>query len=70
MGYLRNKKAQWTLFLILLIVLPIVWHKGMGFYAGIKQKEAMSKPAEVYVSKLSSMDLLQLFLLLIQNLHF
>ena len=51
MGYLKNKKAQWTLFIILLIVLPIVWHQGMGIYAGIKQKEAMSKPAVVYVSK-------------------
>ena len=51
MGYLKSKKAQWTLFIILLIIVPIIGRQVTGFIAAKMQQEAMKKPATVQVSK-------------------
>lgn len=51
MGYLKSKKAQWTLFIILLIIIPITLRQVSGFIAAKLQQEAMKKPAVVQVTK-------------------
>lgn len=47
MSYLKNKKARWILFLVLVIVLPILYHQVMGYIGGIAQRKAMGIPASV-----------------------
>ena len=51
MRYLKNKKLQWIVFLIVLIVVPILYHQVMGTIAGIMQQRAMSAPKEVQTMK-------------------
>ncbi len=51
MGYLKSKKAQWTLFIILLIIVPIIGRQVTGFIAAKMQQEAMKRPATVQVAK-------------------
>ena len=47
MSYLRNKKAQWLLFLIVLIVVPIVFHYVEGVISGINAQKAARMPVTV-----------------------
>lgn len=51
MRYLKNKKLQWIVFLIVLIVVPILYHQVMGTISGIMQQRAMSAPKEVQTMK-------------------
>lgn len=47
MGYLKNKKQQWILFLIVLIVVPIIWQQYSGWKAGVEQANAAKMPKAV-----------------------
>ncbi len=47
MSYLKNKKARWILFLIVLIIVPIAYHQVTGVISGIMQKKAMRIPKVV-----------------------
>lgn len=47
MGYLKDKKHRWILFLILLILIPIAWQQISGIYNGKKQQKLMSMPKAV-----------------------
>ncbi len=51
MRYLKNKKLQWIIFLIVLIIVPILYHQVMGTIAGIMQQKAMSAPKAVQTMK-------------------
>ncbi len=51
MKYLKNKKLQWIIFLIVLIIVPILYHEVMGTIAGIMQQRAMSAPKTVQTMK-------------------
>ena len=51
MKYLKNKKLQWIIFLIVLIIVPILYHEVMGTIAGIMQQRAMSAPKAVQTMK-------------------
>ncbi len=51
MKYLKNKKLQWIIFLIVLIIVPILYHEVMGTIAGIMQQRAMSAPKDVQTMK-------------------
>ena len=48
MGYLKEKKHRWILFLLVFILGAIGFRQGMGFYQGMKQAEAQKKPKEVH----------------------
>lgn len=47
MSYLKNKKMQWITFLIILVIIPIIYHQVMGYIAGVAQQRAMSAPKDV-----------------------
>ena len=47
MGYLKEKKHRWILFLLVFILGAIGFRQGMGFYQGMKQAEDQKKPKEV-----------------------
>ena len=47
MRYIKNKKLQWIIFLVVLIVVPISYHKITALISGIAQQKAMSMPKTV-----------------------
>jgi membrane fusion protein (multidrug efflux system) len=47
MSYLKNKKTRWLVFLLILIIVPIIYHQVSGTIAGIMQQKAMSAPKNV-----------------------
>ena len=47
MSYLKNKKAQWLLFIIVLIVVPIIYHFVSDKISDIMQQKAMRMPVTV-----------------------
>lgn len=47
MSYLKNKKVQWIVFLVVLIILPILYHQVIGYISGAAQQRAMSAPKSV-----------------------
>ncbi len=51
MGYLKNKKTRWIVWIIVIIVVPILWHQISGTIAGIMQQKAMSAPKTVQTMK-------------------
>ncbi len=51
MSYLKNKKAQWILWLLVIIIAPIAYQKISGYMAGIAQQKAMSAPKAVQTMK-------------------
>jgi membrane fusion protein (multidrug efflux system) len=51
MKYLKDKKAQWLLFLILLIIVPIIYHFVMGIFMNIKMKQMAMMPKTVQTIK-------------------
>ena len=51
MSYLKNKKAQWILFLSVLIIGPIVYHIVEGQVANYFQRKAMLMPVTVQTIK-------------------
>lgn len=57
MSYLKNKKAQWILFLIVLICVPIVYQQVRGIITGKIQAENMKKPATVQVTTPEERDI-------------
>lgn len=57
MSYLKNKKAQWILFLIIFICVPIIYQQLSGFIAGKIQAANMKKPATVQVTTPEEKDI-------------
>ena len=51
MGYLKNKKVQWIVFLLIIIIAPILYHQVMGFIGGIMQEKASRIPVDVQTLK-------------------
>ena len=51
MGYLKNKKHRWILWLVVIIIAPILWHQLSGMVAGYMQQKAMNAPKEVQTMK-------------------
>ena len=51
MSYIRNKKLQWILFLVIFIVGSIGYHEVMGIIEGKAQQKAMMAPKEVQTAK-------------------
>lgn len=47
MGYLKNKKTRWIVWLVVLIIAPIVYHQVSGYIAGVNQQKAMNMPKTV-----------------------
>lgn len=57
MSYLKNKKAQWILFLIILICVPIIYQQVSGIITGKIQAENMKRPATVQVTTPEERDI-------------
>lgn len=57
MSYLKNKKAQWILFLIILICVPIIYQQVSGIIKGKIQAENMKRPATVQVTTPEERDI-------------
>ncbi len=57
MSYLKNKKAQWILFLIILICVPIIYQQVSGMIKGKIQAENMKRPATVQVTTPEERDI-------------
>ena len=51
MKYLKNRKVQWLLFIILLIIVPIIYHFVMGKVMDIKMKQMAMLPKTVQTIK-------------------
>ena len=51
MGYLKNKKHRWILWLVVIIIAPILWHQLSGMVVGYMQQKAMNAPKEVQTMK-------------------
>ena len=51
MQYLKNKKAQWLLFIILIIIVPIIYHFVMGQFANIQMRKMAAMPKTVQTIK-------------------
>ncbi len=47
MSYLKNKKMQWIIFFLVVILVPIAWHQILGYIDGVMQQKSMNKPKEV-----------------------
>lgn len=47
MGYLKNKKTRWIVWLLVLIIAPIAYHQVSGYIAGVNQQKAMKMPKTV-----------------------
>lgn len=50
MSYLKNKKAQWILWIAVVIVAPIIFQLVSGYIAGVNQQKAMNAPKDVQTS--------------------
>lgn len=51
MSYLKNKKTQWITFLLILIIIPIIYHQISGYITGQAQQRSMSAPKDVQTMK-------------------
>lgn len=49
MGYLKNKKTRWIVWLLVLIITPIAYHQISGYITGIMQQKAMKAPKPVQI---------------------
>ncbi len=47
MGYLKNKKHRWVLFLVVFIIVPIALRQGYSYYIGYVQQQAAKMPKAV-----------------------
>ncbi len=47
MSYIKNKKAQWIVFLLVIIICPIAFQQITSHIDGVMQKKSMSAPKEV-----------------------
>ncbi len=50
MGYLKNKKTRWIVWLLVLIIAPIAYQQISGYIAGVQQQKAMNAPKAVQTS--------------------
>lgn len=51
MSYLKNKKTQWITFLLIVIIIPIIYHQISGYITGQAQQRSMSAPKDVQTMK-------------------
>lgn len=50
MSYLKNKKAQWILWIAVVIIAPIIFQQVSSYIAGVNQQKAMNAPKDVQTS--------------------